>query len=236
VSDPTESPFVKICGVTCAEDAAMVADAGADFIGANLANVFARSVTPEVAAGYPRGSAALVGVFVDQRAKEIVSAAQVAGLDVLQLHGEEAPSLFPVLRSEGPWRLWKAVRVRDAADIVAGIDRWADLVDGLLFDAYKEGEPGGTGSSFPWEVLEAVRALMPPSLPVILAGGLHPDNVGDAVARLGPHVVDVSSGVEASLGRKDAKLVRAFVAAAKQRRASDAEQLAVNFSAVREGA
>jgi phosphoribosylanthranilate isomerase len=221
-------PRVKICGVTSTEDATLAVSSGADFIGAILAPGFGRSVAPDLVSTYARGEHSVVGVFVDQRAQDIVSIARTAGLDVLQLHGDETPPLFPVLRSEGTWKLWKAVRVRHTEDIVSAVDRWADLVDAMLFDAHKDGAPGGTGTAFPWEALEAVRAIIPPGLPVILSGGLRPGLVADAMARLSPDVLDVSTGVEASLGRKDPQLVRAFVAAARPPSA-DVEQLAVNF-------
>jgi phosphoribosylanthranilate isomerase len=135
--------------------------------------------------------------------------ARTAGASVIQLHGDETEGMVRDLRSEGEWEIWKAVRVREQADLATAVDRFAPLVNLLLLDAWHPTELGGTGRRFPWEVLEG--ADLPSDLRIGVAGGLTPENVAEAVDRLRPDLVDVSSGVEASPGTKDPDRVRAFV-------------------------
>ena len=211
--DPrAERVRTKICGVRRPEDARAAVAAGAHYVGAILSPGFGRSVEPSVAAGFVEdGEAVLVGVLVDAETDEVLSAARVARARVIQLHGEEPPGVLRALRSEGDWRLWKAVRVRDADDIGLALDRWVGVADGILLDGHRQGRVGGGGVSFPWEALEAVRDQVPASLALVVAGGLTPENVGEAVRRLAPDVVDVSSGVESRPGVKDPERIRAFV-------------------------
>ena len=217
MAEPRRSPVeVKICGVMRSEDARHATSVGADYIGAILSPGYSRSIEPEVAARFVEGTRArLVGVFVDAPLALAVRASRTAGAHVIQLHGDERPDLLRALRNEGPWRLWKAIRVRRAAEIVAACDRWVGIADGLLLDGFREGSAGGQGARFPWKALERVRHNVPPQLTLIVAGGLTPENVEIAVARLSPDVVDVSSGVEELLGVKDPERVRAFVERAR---------------------
>jgi phosphoribosylanthranilate isomerase len=209
------------------EDARHAAAVGADCIGVILSPGFPRSVLPEVAAGFVEAAPPLlVAVFVDPRVEEAVRAARTAGADVLQLHGDERPDHLRALRAEGPWRLWKAIRVRRPAEILAAAERWVGLADALLLDGFREGSAGGQGARFPWKALESVRHAIPRELSLVVAGGLTPESVAMAVERLAPDMVDVSSGVEAKLGIKDPERVRSFVerAQAAKRWTPPAEQ------------
>jgi phosphoribosylanthranilate isomerase len=207
---------VKICGLTRVDDARAAMSAGADYLGAILSPGFGRSVAPHAAARFSDGGeAALVAVVVDAGVQESARLARAAGAEVIQLSGSELPETLAALREEGSWRLWKAARVRAASDLVDAFERWSDVADGILLEGYREGSAGGAGATFPWDALESLRASVPAGLELIVAGGLVPDNVAEAVARLAPDVVDVSSGVEARLGVKDHAIVRAFVANAR---------------------
>lgn len=208
---------MKICGVRSPGDARAAVAAGAHYVGAILSPGFGRSVAPSAAAGFvEEGEAVLVGVLVDAETDEILAAARTAGARVIQLHGDEPPGVLRALRSEGDWRLWKAVRVRTEDDVQVALDRWTEVADGILFEGYREGHVGGSGVSFPWSALEPFRDRIPASLALVVAGGLTPANVGEAVRRLAPDVVDVSSGVESSPGVKDPERIRAFIDGARE--------------------
>lgn len=207
---------VKICGVCRPEDADLVASAGADYLGVILAPGRRRSRTLEEAARIFAAAPGCrrVGVFVDEAPERVREFAESLALDVVQLHGTEAPALLTELRV-GPWRLWKALRPRSATEFLAGVEAYGDVADALLIDGWSAAGPGGTGARVPWSELSAVRDRLPPGLKLILAGGLHPGNLGEAVAALVPRCVDVSSGVEGGDGWKDPVLVREFVATAR---------------------
>ena len=206
---------VKVCGLTRHEDARAASEAGAAFLGAVLAPGGRRTVTPG-AAGVIFGDlpARRVGVFVDASLEELEASARAAGLDVLQLHGDETPELAAELRARG-WTVWKALRPRTGAEFAAEAPRWAGAVDALLLDGFSAAARGGTGASFPWAEVAAQRAALPPGVALIAAGGLRPGNVAEAAGILHPDVVDVSSGVESSPGIKDADAIRRFIQAAK---------------------
>jgi len=208
-------PAVKVCGLTLAGDAAMALDAGARYLGVILAPGGKRTVTPEAAAVIFGGLAARhVGVFVNATATELRHAAAVAGLHVLQLHGDEPPELAAELRGEG-YTVWKAVRPRDGDEFSAAVVRYTGAVDALLLDGYSPDARGGTGTSFPWHQVAERLSALPPGLALVAAGGLRPENVAEAAAILRPAIVDVSSGVETAPGVKDPAAVRAFVAAVR---------------------
>jgi phosphoribosylanthranilate isomerase len=208
---------VKICGVTRGEDARHAAAVGADYVGAILSPGFARSIDAERARDFGLGDRTeLVAVFVDSAVQDAARAARTAGAGVIQLHGDERPDDLRALRQEGPWPLWKVIRIRRAAEVLAAAERWVGIADGLHLDGFREGTSGGgQGARFPWKALESVRHRLPAELTLIVAGGLTPESVATAVARLAPDVVDVSSGVEAQLGVKDPERVRAFVERAR---------------------
>lgn len=198
----------KICGITRPEDALAAAELGADAIGFVFWPRSPRHVTPAQAAAIIRRLPPLVttvGLFVDPTNDEVTAAVE-AGCDLLQFHGEETPARCE--RSSRPWI--KALRVSPSLDLRAEAQRFAGA-RGLLLDAYVEGVPGGTGSRFDWNL---VPHDMP--LPVILAGGLTPENVGDAIRAVRPWAVDVSGGVEAAKGIKDRARMAAFIEGARR--------------------
>ncbi len=209
---PTNAPVVKICGLTRPIDAAAAEEAGASFAGVVLVPGSPRTRSPEQARQI--GSAVsipLVIVVAADAAEEAATCAEIAGASVIQLHGGADPEVIQGLRARGPWELWAALRVRTEGEIREGIQRYRDRVDLLLLDGWHPTLPGGSGSRFPWEALEAMRAEWPESLPMGAAGGLKPENVEEAIRRLRPRLVDVSSGIEASPGIKDHAAMQDFV-------------------------
>jgi phosphoribosylanthranilate isomerase len=206
---------VKICGLTSAGDARHAAASGADFLGAILSAGFPRSVSAETARGFttPQGPP-LVAVMVDELPGTAASLARAARAAVLQLQGDEPPSTIDALRAEG-WRIWKTLRPRSAEEMRKGIARYGARVEAIHLEGWHPQARGGAGARVSWELVASLRAELPSSTLLVLAGGLTPENVGEAIARLRPDVVDVSSGVEAEVGRKDPARVERFVQAAK---------------------
>ena len=214
------SGVVKVCGLREPVHAAAAAAAGADLLGFIFAPA-RRQVTPDIARAC--GEAAreeagdrrvlTVGVFVDASAEEMNAAAEVAGLDLLQLHGQEAPEVLellarPVVKAVRPPSGTRSEEVRALAQRYrAG----SVPVVAFLLDGYDPTAAGGEGISADWRLAGALAA----DLPLFLAGGLTPDNVTDAIAAVGPLAVDVSSGVETE-GVKDVAKIAAFVRAAKR--------------------
>lgn len=208
---------VKICGICRPEDAGLAAVAGADYIGVILAPGYARTRSTTEAAAIFRAApgVARVGVFVDAELGQMIEAASRLELDVLQLHGDEAPELAAVVRGAGGWEVWKAVRPRDGEEFIDGVAAYAGVVDAILLDGWSGAGAGGTGTRFPWDAVAAERDRLPAGARLVVAGGLDPDNVGTAVARLRPDIVDVSSSVEESIGVKASDRVRRFIAMAR---------------------
>jgi phosphoribosylanthranilate isomerase len=199
---------VKICGITCREDAVAAVEAGADALGFVFVPGTPRCVPPEVAEGIVGVLPPFitpVGVFMNQPLEEVVRIAARCGLQAIQLHGDEPEAYSRRI----PLRVIKAVRVRDAESLRILPTYPAHA---FLLDAFVEGQPGGTGTPIAWEL--AVQAKG--HAPIILSGGLRPETVGPAVRRVRPYGVDVSSGVEVSPGRKDHQKVREFIAAVRQ--------------------
>ena len=210
-------PLVKICGLVRADDARQARAAGADLVGAILTEGFRRSIPPDTARQFTElGGPPLVAVLVNESAGSASAIARTAGASVLQLHGDESPQRLAELRGEGEWNLWKALRPRSADDLCRGIERYAEGADALLLDGWSPKARGGSGTRVSWKLVEEERDGLPPGVLLILAGGLTPENVGEAVERLKPDVVDVSSGVEASVGRKDPGRMERFVQAARR--------------------
>lgn len=206
---------VKICGLTRREDVLAADAAGADYLGVVLSAGFGRSVPPSEALALVEGTRApKAAVLVDERVDAAAAAARALGADVIQLHGSEAPDLLEALRARGTWKLWKAVRARSVEDIERVVERYGSLVDGLLIEGWNEGPLGVGGARVTLDPAR-VRALVPTRATFVLAGGLTPDSVADAVRGFHPDVVDVSSGVERSLGVKDHAKVRGFIEAAR---------------------
>jgi phosphoribosylanthranilate isomerase len=198
---------VKICGITRLEDALAAARAGADALGFNFWPRSKRYVDPraagEIVARLPPFVAA-VGVFVDPTRDEVARAALLSGVHWLQLHGDESPALCASLT---PLPVIKAIRVRDRASLDA---LGAYDVAGFLLDADTSAY-GGSGRTFDWSLAaEAARRA-----PILLAGGLTPQNVADAVRQVRPWAVDVASGVESAPGIKDHEKTARFIREAK---------------------
>jgi phosphoribosylanthranilate isomerase len=205
---------VKVCGLTRIEDVQGAVAAGVDAIGFVFVAGTPRCVTVEWAARLRREVppfVTAVGLFVDAPVETVLSTVESVRLDAVQLHGSEPPELAGACLQRT--RVIKAFRVK-GSDTIAGLERYREVADAFLLDAFVPGAHGGTGAKFDWDL--AVAALSS-GRPVILAGGLNPDNVGEAVSRVRPFAVDVSSGVESGPGLKDARRIREFVAAANGR-------------------
>ena len=221
---------VKICGLTRVGDADHAEAQGASYLGAILAGG-PRLLTLDAARlvlGPRRQSVQRVAVFGDQSAQEIVSIAERLDLDVLQLHGtaakaeteadpEERARMVERLREETGRLVWPVIRVAGQT-LPEGTVALAQVADALVLDAHVVGQLGGTGVALDWSGLrDAIAGLRQqvPSLTLVLAGGLRPENVATAIRLLAPQVVDVSSGVEAAPGVKDPERVQQFVTAAQ---------------------
>lgn len=195
---------VKICGITRPEDALAAARAGADAIGLVFFAKSPRFVTigqAQAILDVLPPFVTTVGLFVNAAEDAVHAVLQALPLDMLQFHGEETPAYC---RAFGRPYL-KAVRVRPGVDLVEYAASYPDA-RGLLLDAFVPGIPGGTGQAFDWALIP--RGL---SLPIVLSGGLDAGNVGEAIRRVRPWAVDVSSGVEADKGIKDAAKIAAFI-------------------------
>jgi len=198
---------IKVCGLTRPSDAERCAALGVDVIGLNFWPGTPRCVDLRAAkAILERWSGEAVAVFVDPTAERVAEVRRVTGIRWVQLHGEESPAFLASLQPDA----YKAVGVADAADVV-GARRFGG--EHLLLDARVPGAmPGGTGQRFDWALAEAVaRERL-----LTLAGGLRPENVAEAIARVRPFRVDVASGVESAPGLKSAERLEAFVAAARE--------------------
>lgn len=205
---------VKVCGVCSAADAHAAAAAGASFVGVILAPGRVRSQTlARARAIFDACTARRVGVFVDATADEVAEAARELALDAVQLHGDEPVAIVRAVRDAVSAEVWKALRVRDAADAAHGARAYGAEVDALLLDGWSPAAHGGAGVSFDWSAVAALD--MTAHGRIIVAGGLTPDNVAAAVALLRPAVVDVSSGVEIEPGRKSHERMHEFIAAAR---------------------
>jgi len=193
---------VKICGITNAVDAQCAIDAGADLVGLHFCSSL-RSIEPELGRSIVEGldrRPTIVGVFIDQPQDEVRQIAEFVGLDLLQLHGSEAPGF------EAGRPVMKVLKVR--GDALSDPRDWPDP---LMLDSWSPDQRGGTGRTWSWELArDLIRDRR-----VFVAGGLEPGNVGTVVSRFRPYGVDVSSGVEAAVGVKDHEKVRAFVRAAR---------------------
>ncbi len=195
---------IKICGITNLEDARLAADLGAQAVGFIFYEKSPRFIRPAVAQNIVAQLPPLVltvGVFVNAPLSEVREIAAQVRLDWLQLHGEEPPDYCGQLDRN----LIKAVRLREAAAL-SGLAAYQGLVRAFLADTYQSGVAGGTGKTGNWELAAKVKDYGP----LILAGGLTPENVAAAIRQVQPWAVDVASGVEAAPGRKDPARLRAF--------------------------
>lgn len=224
---------IKYCGLTRADDARVAESLGARYLGfvfapsprqvsveqveALLHALDTREPNGEDRADAvprsPRGARPLrVGVFADTDTARIVATVARLSLDVIQLHGVAMSALVRELRSATSVQLWTVVPVDANGPDDAALEA-AALGDGLLFDTKVDGRLGGTGERFDWERMRGVVAPLRGARPIILAGGLRPENVARAIAIFAPDVVDVSSGVERAPGIKDPARMRAFAIA-----------------------
>ena len=199
---------VKICGITNVKDARNAARLGADALGFNFFKGSPRYIRPErakaIIAALPP-FVLTVGLFVDEDPERMLEICAQCGLDAVQMHGDEPPRVVHAITGV---RRIKALRIASAQDVML-CRRYR--VDAYLLDAKVPGEFGGTGKTFNWELAREAGQFGP----IILAGGLTPSNVADAVAVVHPYAVDVSSGVELSPGEKDKELMAAFIRNAK---------------------
>ena len=199
---------VKICGITRLEDALVAAEAGAEAIGLVFYPPSPRAVSPataqEIVANLPPFVTA-VGLFVNETAEHINRIYTQVGLDLLQLHGDETTQFCTGLGVP----FIKALRVKPDDDVAQLMSSWCDARS-VLLDAFKPNVPGGTGETFDWSQVPVTEAPR-----IVLAGGLTPDNVTDAIARCRPAAVDVSGGVEMAPGVKSPEKIAAFVAAVR---------------------
>lgn len=199
---------VKICGITRIEDALMAVDAGADALGLVFYKASSRYIDPraavDIAAAIPP-FVTLTGLFVDAAQSEVDQALELVPLNLLQFHGEESARYCEQFRR--PYI--KALRMKDGLDVVAAMAEHPKS-RGFLLDAYRPGVPGGTGETFDWD-----RVPQNSDRPIVLAGGLTPDNVASAIQAARPDGVDVSGGVEQAPGLKDSQKVTVFIRAAK---------------------
>jgi phosphoribosylanthranilate isomerase len=201
---------IKICGITCLADALAAVECGADALGFILYPQSKRYVAPDPVRAITRHLppfVARVGVFVDESVEKVREQAERCGLDTLQFHGNEIPEYcqdFP------QFRVLRAFRIKDANSLTE-LTRFN--TNGWLLDSYSPAAQGGTGECFDWSL---ARQAVGMGKPVLLAGGLTPQNVGEAICQVRPFAVDVSSGVEASPGHKDHRKILDFVRAVHQ--------------------
>jgi phosphoribosylanthranilate isomerase len=198
---------IKICGITNTEDALYAAGCGADALGFIFYPESPRHITPDKAASIISQLPPFittVGVFVNEAPDRIMEIIQITGIKAVQLHGNESPEICAKFAS-----VIKSFRIKDITDLKQ-LAEYSGAAACLL-DTYSEAEYGGTGRIFNWDIAVEAKKMCR----IILAGGLTPDNVAEAVRYVRPYAVDVSSGVEAEKGKKDLKKVKKFIERAK---------------------
>lgn len=199
---------IKICGITNAEDGLLAAEYGADTLGFIFYPQSRRYVTPERAAAIIKELPPLtfkIGVFVDAEPEEILKTVNGCRLDGVQLHGHETPEFCSRFRR----RVIKGLRPQREEEVKNIADY---RVDAFLLDSYHPDVMGGTGSTFDWELAVAAKMF---GIPVILSGGLNPENVAEAVRLVKPYGIDVASGVETFQGKKDPEKLKEFIEQAR---------------------
>jgi phosphoribosylanthranilate isomerase len=200
---------IKICGITNLDDALAAAESGADALGFVFFKDSPRAILPEKAATIIVKLPAFitaVGVFANESRDEIQKAAEVTGIDVIQLHGNESPDACRLSR-----RVIKGIRVKNIESLEP-LKKYEGLVSAILLDTFTPHMLGGTGQVFNWEIAVEAKKFGR----IILAGGLTPENISEAIRRVKPYAVDVSSGVEMEKGKKDHQKMRLFIERAKR--------------------
>ena len=204
-------PKVKICGITNSQDADAAVEAGADALGFIFFSQSPRYIEPQIAQQLIAKLPPFVlpiGVFVNEEAETVRDIMDQCGLAVAQLHGDEPPTYCESLRRP----VLKGIRLRDRGSFLSLAEyKGRAGVRGFLIDAFSESSYGGTGQTVDWSIAAEAAA----AAPIVLAGGLTPENVQEAIHQVKPYGVDVSSGVEASPGTKDPAKIQAFIQAAK---------------------
>jgi phosphoribosylanthranilate isomerase len=204
-----DAPRIKLCGITSLDDARLAVDAGAWAVGCILWPPSPRACDPTEAARIATAlhrRALVCGVFVNPHLDEVTQLVDALGLTMVQLHGDEGPAFCAEVARRTGAKVIKAAAVSTQADVRALETFHTDF---HMLDAYRPGQRGGTGETFDWGLVRARRS----SVPLILSGGLRPDNVADAIAAVHPFGVDSASGTEAAPGVKDPEKVAAFVEA-----------------------
>jgi phosphoribosylanthranilate isomerase len=205
----TDVPRIKLCGITSRDDALLAVEAGAWAVGCILWPGSPRACDPAEAARIAtavRRRAHVCGVFVNATLDDVAGLVDGIGLTMVQLHGDEGPAFCGEVARRTGAKVMKAAAVVGKADIRA---LEAFHTDYHLLDAHRPGLRGGTGETFDWELVRTRRSR----IPLVLSGGLRPENVAEAIAAVRPYAVDTASGTEASPGVKDPEKVAAFVEA-----------------------
>lgn len=206
---------IKMCGITNIEDAEEGIRAGVDALGFIFVENSPRYIEPEKAKEIVANLAPfvdLVGVFVDRENVEVQEIVDYCGLSYVQLHGNESPEYCDLLAyAASPCKIIKAFRV-GAKAVPADFQPYQDVVQGFLLDTYSAERAGGTGQPFDWQVINSLDLRRP----VILAGGLTPENVGAAIRQVQPFAIDVNSGVELRPGLKDYEKLRLLLEEVRQ--------------------
>ncbi|MGZ6672434.1 MAG: phosphoribosylanthranilate isomerase [Solirubrobacteraceae bacterium] len=206
-----DAPRIKLCGITSRDDALMAVDAGAWAVGCILWPASPRACDPAEAASIAaavRRRAHVCGVFVNATLDHVAGLVDGIGLTMVQLHGDEGPAFCSEVARRTGAKVVKAAPVRGLADIRALETFHTDY---HLLDAHLSGMRGGTGETFDWDLVRTRRS----KIPLVLSGGLRPENVAEAIAAVHPFAVDTASGTEASPGVKDPAKVAAFVEAVR---------------------
>lgn len=210
----SQSPRIKICGITRPEDAAAALALGVDAIGLVFYAASPRAVTLVKAKQIARTAGPFVtvtGLFVNADASVVNDVLQQVPLQALQFHGEESAEFCAQFHR--PWI--KALRISPEISLVDSMQAYRNAT-AILFDTYKSGVPGGTGDVFDWNLVARKNLSAVGDVPVILAGGLNTGNVSEAIQRVHPYAVDVSGGVESEPGKKDPDKMAAFVEAVRR--------------------
>lgn len=206
---------IKICGITCAQDATWAANLGADFIGLNFYQDSPRKVSPQNAIEILKEIppfVSSVAVFVNEDSKNIVKLIKKLNVALIQLHGEETVEYCRQLKEAVPGiKIIKAFKIKDKS-ILETMKQYLEIADYFLLDAFVEDMAGGTGVTFNWDLAIKVKEF---GKSIFLAGGLTPENVQEAGDKVKPFAMDVASGVEHSPKRKDYDKMKEFIAKAK---------------------